>query len=69
MTKYKAIKVRQEDHAVVAELVALVRQVGVGALPLPAQAALADGVNAGTLVVASLALLREQLSATKVRRK
>ena len=69
MTRYKAVKIREEDHAAVAELVALVRQVGVGALSAPAQAALAGGVNAGTLVVAGLALLREQVTAGRSRRR
>ena len=66
---HKAVKLRAEDHAAVAELIELVRAHGVGALPDVARAQIPGGVTAGSVIAASVALLRQHLTAGKGTRK
>ena len=71
MTRYKAVKLREADHAAVVEAAAELRLAGVAGLPAVAREALADGVHAGSVVAAAVALLRQHLAdlPTRARRR
>lgn len=61
MTKWKTIKIRQADYDLLAQLQLELRDTGIKDLPPLMREILADGITAGTVVGAAVALLRDRV--------
>lgn len=69
MTKWKTIKIREADYDLLSQLQATLRDTGIAGLPEALRDQLSDGVTAGALVSAAMALLQDSIDGKNGKRR